>query len=158
MLAVGVSPSIETYNFLLGGLSGAGLMTKAEELFGEMKNRGFVPNASTYDILVSGHGKIGNKKEAIRLYCEMTRGTSPNSSTYNILICGWCKISEHPELERNLKRSYRDEAKRLLTDMNEKGYVPCESTLRCISSTLARPGKKADARRLLKELYIKKNI
>lgn len=29
-----------------------------------MKDTGFHPNATTYDILVSGHGKIGDKKES----------------------------------------------------------------------------------------------
>ena len=37
-------------------------MRGADEIFGEMQEREFVSNASTYDTLVSGHGKIGNKR------------------------------------------------------------------------------------------------
>ncbi|KAM2670956.1 hypothetical protein EV1_006829 [Malus domestica] len=154
----GFVPNASTYDTLVSGHGKKGNKKEAIRLYCEMVSKGFVPKTSTYNILISDFAKAGKMGQARELMNEMqTRGTSPNSSTYNILICSWCWLSKQPELERSLKKSYRAEAKRLLTDMKDKDYVPCEITLLCISSTFARPGKKADAQRLLKELYKKKS-
>ena len=77
------------------------------------------------------------------------RGVSPNSLTNDILISGWCKPSHQAELERVLKKSYRAEANKLFKEMDEKGFIPCETTLNYINSLIAKPGKKVDALRLL---------
>jgi pentatricopeptide repeat protein len=167
-------------------------MSKAYEILSKMKDSGLDPDASLYNTLISGHGKIGNKKEAIKFYCEMVtkglvpktstynvliedfakvgkmdqarellnemqvRRVPPNSSTYDILICGWCNLSKQPELDRISKKTYRTEARTLFAEMNEKGFVPCENTLACISSTFARPGMVVDAKHMLKDMYKRK--
>ncbi|KAJ6422539.1 hypothetical protein OIU84_027494 [Salix udensis] len=84
--------------------------------------------------------------QARELLNEMqVRRVPPNSSTYDILICGWCNLSKQPELDRISKKTCRTEARTLFAEMNEKGFVPCENTLACISSTFARPGMPAFA-------------
>ncbi|CAA0837878.1 Tetratricopeptide repeat (TPR)-like superfamily protein [Striga hermonthica] len=70
-------------------------MHQVDELLSEMKEKGFLPNGTTFDILVCGHVKTGNKKESIRLYCEMiTRGFVPHISTYNLLISNFAKVGK----------------------------------------------------------------
>ncbi|KAK9269780.1 hypothetical protein L1049_001558 [Liquidambar formosana] len=45
-----------------------------------------------------GHGKIGNKKDAMKLYCEMvTKGSVPKLSTHNGLISDFAKKIFHVE-------------------------------------------------------------
>ena len=119
--------------------------------------KGFTPRPRAYNMLIGYFSKMGKMSQAKELMNEMQRkGVSPTSSTYDILICGWCKLSRMPDLGRTLKVSYRAEAKKLFTEMNDRGFLPCESTLFHISSTFATPGKKADARMLLKSTYKRK--
>ncbi|KZV32102.1 pentatricopeptide repeat-containing protein mitochondrial-like [Dorcoceras hygrometricum] len=163
-----------------------GSMHKVQDILSEMKDSGFLPNATTYDILVSCHGKIGNTKESVRLYCEMItksfiprtstynllinnfskagkmkqamelmnemqiRGVLPNSSTYDILITGWCELSY---LENSVKKSCQAEARRLFKEMSDKFLTPSESTIYHLSTVLAKPGRVADAQRVLNKLY-----
>jgi pentatricopeptide repeat protein len=122
-----------------------------------MVTKGLVPKTSTYNVLIEDFAKVGKMDQARELLNEMqVRRVPPNSSTYDILICGWCNLSKQPELDRISKKTYRTEARTLFAEMNEKGFVPCENTLACISSTFARPGMVVDAKHMLKDMYKRK--
>ncbi|KAF6138709.1 hypothetical protein GIB67_001949, partial [Kingdonia uniflora] len=143
MMAKGVSPNVATYNTLLGGLSTASLMHKTKNLVDEMSS--FlrpVPIMCLFLILRSGeNGSSFRTTER-----DANERVVANSSTYDILISGWCKLSNR-EVRRSSKLSYQGEAKKMLREMNEKGFAPSESTVVSISDALAKPGKKGEARR-----------
>ncbi|KAL4330528.1 hypothetical protein HN51_037217 [Arachis hypogaea] len=129
------------------------------KLYCEMIIKGFVPTVGTYNALINDYAKAGKMRHARELLNEMlTRGRIPNSSTYDILICGWCKLSCQPEMDRELRMSYRAEAKKLLIEMCEKGHVPSDSTISYISSNFSLPGKKSDAQKLLKLFTERKRV
>lgn len=155
----GLKPDASTYDTLISGHAKIGNKKESIQIYCEMITKGYVPKTSTYNVLIGDFAKEGKMHQARELLKEMqARGRNPNSSTYDILIGGWCELSNEPELDRTLILSYRAEAKKLFMEMNEKGFVPCESTQTCFSSTFARPGKKADAQRLLQEFYKSNDI
>lgn len=126
-------------NTILASLSAVGQMNEATELLNEMKGRGFVPNANTYDILVSGHGKIGNKKESIKLYCEMiTKGFVPRTSTFNVLIFDFAKVGKMRQ------------AQELMHEMQVRGVIPNSSTYDILIVGWCKLSKSVELERSLK--------
>lgn len=65
--------SIYTYNMLLRGLSMAGRMDYACDLFQRIYEKGYVPNRFSFDIIVHGFCKHGKRKEAERWMDAMYR-------------------------------------------------------------------------------------
>lgn len=73
---------IYTYNMLLRGLTMAGRMDCACDLFYRIHRKGYEPNLWTYDIIVHGFCRQGNRKEAERWIDEMYRnGFCPTKYT-----------------------------------------------------------------------------
>ncbi|KAK8541844.1 hypothetical protein V6N12_014465 [Hibiscus sabdariffa] len=100
-------------------------MKEADELFHEMKEKGLNPNALTYVTLMSGHGKIGNYRESVKVYCEMiNEGLVPTTGTYNVLINGFSKVGKMAQ------------ARELLKEMQLRGALPNSSTYDILISGL----------------------
>ncbi|WOL13236.1 hypothetical protein Cni_G22005 [Canna indica] len=74
-----------TYNMLLRGISRAGRMDYACDLFHKMSKKGFEPNRWTYDIMVHGFCKQGKREEAERWMEAMYRkGLHPTWYTMRV--------------------------------------------------------------------------
>ncbi|KAF9623230.1 hypothetical protein IFM89_000719 [Coptis chinensis] len=136
----GIQPDLITYNTLLSACANRGLGDEAEMVFrkayarsGSMKEAigvfrqmqaaGCVPNATTYSILLNLYGRHGKyddvhelfleMKEVVTLFHDMVEeNIEPNMETSEGLIfaCG--------------KGGLHEDAKQILSHMNEKGVVP----------------------------------
>ncbi|KAI4331273.1 hypothetical protein MLD38_029474 [Melastoma candidum] len=105
-----------------------------------MKERGFHPNATTYNVMVSAHGRLENKKDYMRLYCEMiAQGFVPKTSTYNVLIGDFCRAGKMVQ------------ARELLKEMLTRG-VAFSFDLRYVGVWLVQAIESARAGEDLKEL------
>ncbi|KAJ0037438.1 hypothetical protein Pint_22944 [Pistacia integerrima] len=75
-------PQLYTYykNREIDGLIKSGELSSAQKLFDEMP----IGDVVTYNLLISGHGKYGNPKQALFLYNEMvSHGIKESASTFS---------------------------------------------------------------------------
>ncbi|XP_031277076.1 putative pentatricopeptide repeat-containing protein At3g47840 [Pistacia vera] len=75
-------PQLYTYykNQEIDGLIKSGELSSAQKLFDEMR----IGDVVTYNLLISGHGKYGNPKQALFLYNEMvSHGIKESASTFS---------------------------------------------------------------------------
>ncbi|KAL1309799.1 hypothetical protein AAHE18_17G204600 [Arachis hypogaea] len=107
MPAIGVVPNVVSYTTVLGGYA----------LRGDM--RGWISDATTYTVLVSGFCRQGMFVDAIKVMDEMEEnGLEPNEVTYSVMIEAYCKGKKSGE------------AHNVLDDMLGKNHVP-SSALCC---------------------------
>ncbi|KAL5187886.1 putative pentatricopeptide repeat-containing protein [Glycine soja] len=87
MVVAGLSPSVFTYNIVIGCLAREGDIETARSLFEEMKALGLRPDIVTYNPLIYGYGKVGMLTGAVTVFEEMKdAGCEPDVITYNSLI------------------------------------------------------------------------
>lgn len=144
--------SAYTYNTLIDTYGKAGKLQEARETFGEMLQKGVVPNTVTFNTMIHMYGNNAQLEEVASLMKTMeVAKCSPDTRTYNILISlhakhndielaarYWRKMKEH-SLEPDAV-SYRTllyafsirrmvaEAEELILEMDERGLEIDEFT------------------------------
>nr|QIP66332.1 restorer of fertility-like protein [Triticum aestivum] len=93
----GVMPNVVTYNSVIDALCKARAMDKAETVLGQMVNDGVGPNNVTYNSLIHGYSSLGNLKEAVRVFKEMSRRFTPDVVTCTSLMAFLCKNGKSKE-------------------------------------------------------------
>ncbi|KAK3195527.1 hypothetical protein Dsin_026837 [Dipteronia sinensis] len=80
---------------MLDGLCKDGLVHEAMKLFGQMRERGTIPEVVIYTAVVDGFCKAHKFDDAVRIFRKMqTTGISPNAFTYTVLIQGLCNSNK----------------------------------------------------------------
>ncbi|XP_071699993.1 uncharacterized protein [Rutidosis leptorrhynchoides] len=98
LVAGGPLPDTVTYNLLVGAESKYGHLYSADEVYEDMKKRGYKPDVITYTELIRGYCLRGKIKEAERiLYIEMLENFSlvvVDHVPFQILIKKYFKVSD----------------------------------------------------------------
>ena len=73
----------------------AGKLEQSSKLFGDMVKKGYIPDEATYNVLISGYGKVGKLREACDLVGQMEEAQLvPNAFTYRALVYSLCKVKD----------------------------------------------------------------
>lgn len=139
---------------MLDGLSKDGLVQEAMKLFGEMREKGNIPEVVVYTAVVEGFCRAKKLDDAKRIFKKMKdNGVVPNAFSYCILIQGLCKDKKLEEavdyslemLEQGwrpnvatfvsiidgfCKELRSDEAKGVINQFKEKGFIADERAVR----------------------------
>ncbi|KAF5731627.1 putative pentatricopeptide repeat-containing protein [Tripterygium wilfordii] len=96
MKAIGVSPSVFSFNSLLLILLKRGRTNMAKSLFDEMlKTYGVTPDTYTFNILIRGFCKNSMVEEGFRFFKEMRKfNCDADVITYNTLVDGMCRAGK----------------------------------------------------------------
>ncbi|XP_071698532.1 uncharacterized protein [Rutidosis leptorrhynchoides] len=98
LVAGGPLPDTVTYNLLVGAESKYGHLYSADEVYEDMKKRGYKPDVITYTELIRGYCLRGKIKEAERiLYSEMLENSSlvvVDHVPFQILIKKYFRVSD----------------------------------------------------------------
>ncbi|XP_021726097.1 pentatricopeptide repeat-containing protein At2g27800, mitochondrial-like [Chenopodium quinoa] len=115
-------PNALTYDYLIYGLCAQTRTKNARELFFQMKEKGFVASAKTYNSLVSSLALGGEIEEALSYLWEMTEKHKVDLITYKTLLDEYCR------------KGRAEEAFRLLKEFQEKHIVdgPTYKKLLCV--------------------------
>ena len=88
------------------------ILCATTEIYMRMCAQGVMPDCNTYNILIKGHCKARNMKEAWFLHKEMVeKGFSLTAASYNSLIKGF------------YKRKKFEEARKLFEEMRTHGFI-----------------------------------
>ncbi|KAJ4978206.1 hypothetical protein NE237_008986 [Protea cynaroides] len=97
-------PNSHSYNYLIHGLCAQSRTINAKELYGEMKNKGFVPSSKAYNSLVNCLAIGGEVEEAVRILWEMVeRQRLADFITYRTILGEICRQGRVAEAMRLLK-------------------------------------------------------
>ncbi|KAF2285049.1 hypothetical protein GH714_037582 [Hevea brasiliensis] len=175
MVGAGITPSVFTYNIMIGYMCKVGDMVAARSLFGQMKQLGLAPDVVTYNSLIDGYGSWG-WNESVCLFEEMEDvGCEPDVITYNALINCFCKYEQMPkafefflEMKNNglkpniitystlvdalCKEGMLQLAIKFLVDMRRVGLLPNEFTYTSLIDANCKAGNLNDALKLAKEI------
>uniref|UniRef100_A0A7N0USH9 Pentatricopeptide repeat-containing protein n=1 Tax=Kalanchoe fedtschenkoi TaxID=63787 RepID=A0A7N0USH9_KALFE len=90
-----LQPDVICYNTLIDGLCKDGFVSKAKELFHEMREKDIAPNVVTYNTLIDGLCKNGEWDEAKATFYEMIdQRVTPDEITFTVLINTLGKIAK----------------------------------------------------------------
>ncbi|KAJ8623602.1 hypothetical protein MRB53_032131 [Persea americana] len=145
---------------MFDALSKDGLTNEALELFSLIKDKGSMPDVVAHTAVVEAYANAGQPKEALRVFIRMlASGVRSNAYTYSVLIRGLAADSRTlPDAKRHLlemmddgirpnaatytavfeaffargeeEQKRLDEARQLLEQMRDKGFVPDERAVR----------------------------
>ncbi|KAI3864826.1 hypothetical protein MKW92_019390 [Papaver armeniacum] len=114
----GEMPTIVTFNVLMNGFCMLGMLEDGKRLLNWMLEKGIKPNATTYNslmkhntynILIKGHSKARNMKEACYLHGEMVgKGFSLRATSYNSFIKGLYKKKKFAEARKLFEEMRRE--------------------------------------------------
>ncbi|XP_057418345.1 pentatricopeptide repeat-containing protein At5g39710-like [Lotus japonicus] len=119
MTEKGVEPNSDSLNEVIQGLCREWRTKEAEEVFEEMKRKGFAPDEKTYtsliDLLCDYDDKTDKADKVLREMID--RGFSPSVVEYNKLIRAYCCYGycQTQKLEKALE---------IKKEMVEKGFLP----------------------------------
>ncbi|BBG93580.1 Pentatricopeptide repeat superfamily protein, partial [Prunus dulcis] len=131
MTCNGSSPTIVTFNVLLGSLCKNGLVGIAQQVFKHLRNTGFFPDKTSYNILIHAFIREGNKVMVNQLVNDMySQGLKPDLFTYGSLISGLCK-----EGKASVALKLRDE-------MVENGLAPSIVIYNTLLEAMFQRGQK----------------
>lgn len=154
-------PDVIVYTSLVHGWCRAGDISKAEEVFSDMKAAGVKPNVYTYSIVIDSLCRCGQITRAHDVFSEMIdAGCDPNAVTFNSLMrvhvkagrtekvlqvynqmkrlgCAADMISYNFLIESHCKDENLDEAVKVLDTMVKKGVAPNASTFNSIFGCIA---------------------
>jgi pentatricopeptide repeat protein len=177
-------PDVIVYTSLVHGWCRAGDISKAEEVFSDMKVAGVKPNVYTYSIVIDSLCRCGQITRAHDVFSEMIdAGCDPNAVTFNSLMrvhvkagrtekvlqvynqmkrlgCVADTISYNFLIESHCKDENLDEAVKVLDTMVKKGVAPNASSFNSIFGCIAELHDVNGAHRLyakMKELKCKPN-
>ena len=140
---------------MFDALSKDGLTHEALELFGQIKDKGQMPDVVAHTAILEAYANAAQPKEALKVYMRMlASGVSPNAYTYAVLITALAADAKFVKdaikyllemigkgmkpnaktytsvFEGLLKEERIDEATCLLEQMKAKGFVPDEKAVR----------------------------
>ncbi|KAB1214957.1 hypothetical protein CJ030_MR5G009953 [Morella rubra] len=140
---------------MFDALSKDGLTHEALELFAQIKDKGHMPDVVAHTAVIEAYANAGQPKEALRVYLRMlASGVAPNAYTYTVLIQGLAADAKcigdakkyvmemmgkgmRPNastctavFEALIQEQKLDEARELLEQMKNKGFVPDEKAVR----------------------------
>jgi len=149
---------------MFDALSKEGLTHEALELFGQIKDKGQMPDVVAHTAILEAYANAAQPKEALKVYMRMlTSGVLPNAYTYAVLITALAADAKFVKdankyllemidkgmkpnaktytsvFEGLLKEERIDEATRLLEQMKSKGLVPDEKAVREVLSNKRGP-------------------
>lgn len=149
---------------MFDALSKEGLTHEALELFGQIKDKGQMPDVVAHTAILEAYANAAQPKEAHKVYMRMlASGVSPNAYTYAVLITALAADAKFVKdaskyllemmdkgmkpnaktytsvFEGLLKEERIDEATRLLEQMKAKGFVPDEKAVREVVSNRRGP-------------------
>lgn len=139
---------------MLDGLSKDGLVQEAMKLFGEMREKGNIPEVIVYTAVVEGFCRAMKLDDAKRIFKKMKdNGVVPNAFSYCVLIQSLCKDKRLGEavdyslemldqgwrpnvatfvsiIDGFCKEQRSDEAKTVINQFKEKGFTADEKAVR----------------------------
>eukprot|EP00252_Welwitschia_mirabilis_P025089 TRINITY_DN7705_c0_g1_i1.p1 TRINITY_DN7705_c0_g1~~TRINITY_DN7705_c0_g1_i1.p1 ORF type:complete len:273 (+),score=44.59 TRINITY_DN7705_c0_g1_i1:157-975(+) len=139
---------------MLDGLCKDGLVNEAMKLFGEMREKGSLPEVIIYTAAVEGFCRAMQLEKAKKVFTKMKdTGINPNAFTYWVLIQGLCKDKRLDEafdyglemldmgwepnvastvalIDSLCKEGRVEDAKNVMGKFREKGFVPDEKAVR----------------------------
>jgi pentatricopeptide repeat protein len=130
---------------MFDALSKQGLTHEALELFGQIKDKGQMPDVVAHTAIVEAYANAGQPKEALKAYIRMlASGVCPNAYTYAVLIRGLVGDDK-----------FMKDAKKYVLEMMEKGMKPNAETYAAVFEGLVREEKVDEAVKLLEEMKSK---
>lgn len=130
---------------MFDALSKEGLTHEALELFGQIKDKGHMPDVVSHTAILEAYANAAQPKEALKVYMRMlASGVSPNAYSYAVLIKG---LSVDPKFLRD--------AKKYLLEMMDKGMRPNAATYTAVFEALAKEEKPDEAAELLEQMKAK---
>ncbi|CAM8983204.1 unnamed protein product [Rhodiola kirilowii] len=130
----------DVFLVLMRRFASARMVKKAVEVLDEMPKYGCEPDEYVFGCLLDALCKNGSVKEAASLFEDMRIRFTPNLKHFTSLLYGWCKEGKLME------------AKHVLVQMREAGFVPDVVVYNTLLSGYAAAGKMVDASDLLKEM------
>jgi pentatricopeptide repeat protein len=127
---------------MFDALSKQGLTHEALELFGQIKDKGQMPDVVAHTAIIEAYANAGQPKETLKAYMRMlASGVCPNAYTYAVLIRGLVGDGK-----------FLKDAKKYLLEMMEKGMRPNAETYAAVFEGLVREEKVDEAVNLLEEM------
>ncbi|CAJ2628918.1 unnamed protein product [Trifolium pratense] len=127
---------------MFDALSKEGLTHEALELFGQIKDKGQMPDVVAHTAIVEAYANAGQPKEALKAYMRMlASGVCPNAYTYAVLIRGLVGDGK-----------FLKDGKKYVLEMMEKGMRPNAETYAAVFEGLVREEKMDEAVKLLEEM------
>ncbi|CAK8572617.1 unnamed protein product [Lathyrus sativus] len=127
---------------MFDALSKQGLTHEALELFGQIKDKGQMPDVVAHTAIIEAYANAGQPKETHKAYMRMlASGVFPNAYTYAVLIRGLA-----------VNGKFLKDAKKYVVEMFEKGMRPNAETYAAVFEGLVREEKVDEAVQLLEEM------
>ncbi|CAL5208746.1 unnamed protein product [Lathyrus oleraceus] len=127
---------------MFDALSKQGLTHEALELFGQIKDKGQMPDVVAHTAIIEAYANAGQPKETHKAYMRMlASGVFPNAYTYAVLIRGLA-----------VNDKFLKDAKKYVVEMFEKGMRPNAETYAAVFEGLVREEKVDEAVQLLEEM------
>ncbi|GJX56348.1 pentatricopeptide repeat-containing protein [Tanacetum coccineum] len=129
---------------MLHGLCSDGLVHDAMKLFGEMRERGSIPEVVIFTAVVEGFCKSGKLDEAVRIFRKMEKnGIVPNAFSYGVIVQGLCKGGR------------LDDAFEFCLEMVEAGHSPNLGTFTGLVNRFCKERGLESAKVVIGKLYEK---
>ncbi|XP_047318407.1 pentatricopeptide repeat-containing protein At2g06000-like [Impatiens glandulifera] len=143
----GISPDAVSYTSLISGYCRLGKTDVSFSIFEEMISSGVKPSLITFNILINGFSKKGEMSSSMQIYEKMLfLGCFPDVVTLTSLIDGHCRSGE---IDCGVK---------LFDEMKARNLYPNGYTFSIIINALCRENRLSEARDLLRELNLRKDI
>uniref|UniRef100_A0A7N0TZQ3 Pentatricopeptide repeat-containing protein n=1 Tax=Kalanchoe fedtschenkoi TaxID=63787 RepID=A0A7N0TZQ3_KALFE len=130
----------DVFVVLMRRFASARMVSKAVQVLDEMPKYGCQPDDYVFGCLLDALCKNGSVKEAASLFEDMRVRFTPTLKHFTSLLYGWCKDGKLME------------AKHVLVQMRDAGFVPDIVVYNTLLSGYAAAGKMVDASDLLKEM------
>lgn len=127
---------------MFDGLSKDGLTHEALELFGQIKEKGHMPDVVAHTAVIEAYAMAGQAKDALKVFLRMlAAGVLPNAYTYGVLIKGLAADAK-----------MLGEAKKYVAEMMGRGMKPNAETTITVVEGLVRENKVEEGRQLVVEI------
>ncbi|KAK3441373.1 pentatricopeptide repeat-containing protein At4g38150 [Eucalyptus grandis] len=127
---------------MFDALSKDGRTHEALELFGQIKDKGHMPDVVAHTAVIEAYCNAGGQsKEALKVFMRMlASGVAPNAYTYAVLVKG---LADDGRLA---------DAKKYVIEMMSKGMMPPAATYAAVFEAFAKDGKEEEAREFLEAM------
>ncbi|CAJ1977911.1 unnamed protein product [Sphenostylis stenocarpa] len=127
---------------MFDALSKEGLTHEALELFGQIKDKGQMPDVVAHTAILEAYANAAQPKEALKVYLRMlASGVSPNAYTYAVLITGLAADAK-----------FMKDAKKYLLEMMDKGMKPNAKTYTYVFEGLVKEERLDEAASLVGQM------